>query len=205
MATGIYDNCPDDEFRETFKLPQYIYKMLENNWLGFKNQWWIYKRIKDEKRKIYNFIVRLKNSRIFSCKKVSFETVSKARKVINLLDRFPILINGKDKAGEFYRFNFGTMFSYIQNKIPEISDELYRIDDALRAGFGWKNGPFQIWDSIGIKKGVEIMKSLGHEPATWILEMIKNNIDNFYNVENGKISYYDLNSKSFIKKPGHIL
>ena len=202
VATGIYDNCPDDEFRETFKLPQYIYKMLENNWLGSKTDGGFYKRIKDEKGKSTILSLDLKTLEYSPVKKVSFETVSKARKVINVLDRFPILINGKDKAGEFYRFNFGTMFSYIQNKIPEISDELYRIDDALRAGFGWKNGPFQIWDSIGIKKGVEIMKSLGHEPASWILEMIKNNVDNFYNVENGKISYYDLNSKSFIKKPG---
>jgi len=202
VATGIYDNCPDDEFRETFKLPQYIYKMLENNWLGSKTDGGFYKRIKDEKGKSTILSLDLKTLEYSPVKKVSFETVSKARKVINVLDRFPILINGNDKAGEFYRFNFGTMFSYIQNKIPEISDELYRIDDALRAGFGWKNGPFQIWDSIGIKKGVEIMKSLGHEPASWILEMIKNNVDNFYNVENGKISYYDLNSKSFIKKPG---
>ena len=202
VATGIYDNCPDDEFRETFKLPKYIYKMLENNWLGSKTDGGFYKRIKDEKGKSTILSLDLKTLEYSPVQKVSFETVSKARKVTNVLDRFPILINGKDKAGEFYRFNFGTMFSYIQNKIPEISDELYRIDDALRAGFGWKNGPFQIWDSIGIKKGVEIMKSLGHEPASWILEMIKNNIDNFYNVENGKISYYDLNSKSFIKKPG---
>ena len=202
VATGIYDNCPDDEFRETFKLPQYIYKMLENNWLGSKTDGGFYKRIKDEKGKSTILSLDLKTLEYSPVKKVSFETVSKARKVINVLDRFPILINGNDKAGEFYRFNFGTMFSYIQNKIPEISDELYRIDDALRAGFVWKNGPFQIWDSIGIKKGVEIMKSLGHEPASWILEMIKNNVDNFYNVENGKISYYDLNSKSFIKKPG---
>ena len=135
-------------------------------------------------------------------KKVSFKTVSEARKFTNIIDRFPILIEGKDKAGEFYRFNFGTMFAYIQNRIPEISDELYRIDDALRAGFGWKNGPFQIWNSIGIKKGVDIMKSLGYEPAPWISEMIKNNINNFYNIENGKINYYDLNSKTFITKPG---
>ena len=202
VATGIYDNCPNDEFRETFKLPQYIYKMLENNWLGSKTDSGFYKRIKDEKGKSTILSLDLKTLEYSPVKKVSFETVSEARKVTNVLDRFPILIEGKDKAGEFYRFNFGTMFSYIQNRIPEISDELYRIDDALRAGFGWKNGPFQIWNSIGIKKGVDIMKSLGYEPAPWISEMIKNNINNFYNIENGKINYYDLNSKTFITKPG---
>ncbi len=202
VATGIYDKFPNDEFRETFKLPQYIYKMLENNWLGSKTDGGFYKRIKDEKGKSTILSLDLKTLEYSPVKKVSFETVSEARKVTNVLDRFPILIEGKDKAGEFYRFNFGTMFSYIQNRIPEISDELYRIDDALRAGFGWENGPFQIWNSIGIKKGVDIMKSLGYEPAPWISEMIKNNINNFYNIENGKINYYDLNSKTFITKPG---
>ena len=64
------------------------------------------------------------------------------------------------------------MFAYVQNRIPEISDELYRIDDALKAGFGWENGPFEIWDSIGVEKGIELMKAEGKEPAAWVLEML---------------------------------
>ena len=180
VATGIYDNCPNDEFRETFKLPEYIYKMLENKWLGSKTDGGFYKRVKDENGKSTILSLDLKTLEYSPVKKVSFETLNSAKKITKVIDRFSILINGTDKAGEFYRFNFGTMFSYIQNRIPEISDELYRIDDALRAGFGWKNGPFQIWNSIGIKKGVEIMESLGHKPAKWVSEMINNNIDCFY-------------------------
>ena len=202
VATGIYDNCPNDEFRETFKLPEYIYKMLEKNWLGSKTDGGFYKRIKDDKGKSTILSLDLKTLEYSPLKKVSFETISKARKITNVLDRFPVLIEGTDKASEFYRFYFGTMFSYIQNRIPEISDELYRIDDALRAGFGWKNGPFQIWDSIGIKKGVEIMEALGHKAAPWISEMLNNNINNFYNIENGKVKYYDLKSKTFVVVPG---
>ena len=202
VATGIYDNCPDDEFRDTFKLPKYIYKMLENNWLGSKTDGGFYKRIKDENGKSTILSLDLKTLEYSPVKKVSFETLNTAKKISNVIDRFSVLVEGTDKAGKFYRFNFGTMFSYIQNRIPEISDELYRIDDALRAGFGWKNGPFQIWNSIGIKKGVEIMKSLGHKPAKWISEMTNNNIDCFYKIENGKINYYDLSSRSFVIKPG---
>jgi len=202
VATGIYENCPKDEFRDTFKLPEYIHKMLENNWLGSKTDQGFYKRIKDKNGKSTILSLDLKTLEYSPVKKVSFETVGKARKISKVIDRFPVLIEGNDKAGEFYRFNFGTMFSYIQNKIPEISDELYRIDDALRAGFGWKNGPFQIWDSIGIKKGVEIMEGLDHKPAPWISEMVKNNHNSFYKIENGIIYYYDLKSKSYIKKPG---
>ena len=182
VATGIYDNCPNDEFRDTFKLPKYIYTMLENNWLGSKTDGGFYKRIKDENGKSTILSLDLKTLEYSPVKKVSFETLNNAKKISNVIDRFSVLVNGSDKAGEFYRFNFGTMFSYIQNRIPEISDELYRVDDALRAGFGWKNGPFQIWNSIGIKKGVEIMESLGHKPAKWISEMINNNIDCFYKI-----------------------
>jgi 3-hydroxyacyl-CoA dehydrogenase len=178
VATGIYDNCPNDEFRDTFKLPEYIYKMIENNWLGSKTDGGFYKRIKDENGKSTILSLGLETLEYSPVKKVSFETIRKARKISKVLDRFSVLIEGQDKAGQFYRFNFGTMFSYIQNRIPEISNELYRIDDALRAGFGWKNGPFQIWDSIGIKKGVEIMESLDYKPADWISDMISNNIDN---------------------------
>ena len=202
VATGIYDNCPNDEFRDTFKLPKYIYKMLENNWLGSKTDGGFYKRIKDENGKSTILSLDLETLEYSPVKKVSFETVSKARKINKVIDRFLVLIEGQDKAGEFYRFNFGTMFSYIQNRIPEISNELYRIDDALRAGFGWENGPFQIWNSIGIKKGVEIMESLGYKPADWISDMISNNINNFYKVENGITNYYDISTKSFLPKPG---
>jgi 3-hydroxyacyl-CoA dehydrogenase len=202
VANGIYENCPDDEFRDTFKLPEYINKMLENNWLGSKTDGGFYKRIKDDKGKSTILSLDLKTLEYSQVKRVSFETVGKAKKISKVIDRFPVLIEGKDKAGEFYRFNFGTTFSYIQNRIPEISDELYRIDDALRAGFGWKNGPFQIWDSIGLNKGIEIMKGLGYKPAPWISEMIKNGHNSFYKIENGLIYFYDLKSKSFVKKPG---
>ncbi|MGY8946061.1 MAG: enoyl-CoA hydratase-related protein, partial [Flavobacteriales bacterium] len=186
----------------TFKIPEYVNKMVENNWLGSKTGGGFYKRIKDENGKSTILSIDLNTLEYSPSKKVSFETISKARKIDKVIDRFPVLIEGEDKAGEFYRFNFGTMFAYIQNRIPEISNELYRIDDALRAGFGWENGPFQIWDSIGIKKGVELMKALGYEPAEWVLEMINNNINNFYSVENSITNYYDINTKSFLPKPG---
>ena len=202
VANGIYENCPHDEFRDTFKLPEYIDTMLEKKWLGSKTDGGFYKRIKDDKGKSTILSLDLKTLEYSPVKKVSFETVGKAKKISKVIDRFPVLIEGKDKAGEFYRFNFGTTFSYIQNRIPEISDELYRIDDALRAGFGWKNGPFQIWDSIGLEKGVEIMKGCGYKPASWISEMIKNGHNSFYKIESGVIHYYDLKSKSFVKKPG---
>lgn len=91
------------------------------------------------------------------------------------------------------------MFAYVQNRIPEISDELYRIDDAMKAGFGWENGPFEIWDAIGIRKGIELMKAEGHSPAPWIEEMLNSGNTSFYSVQDGATYYYDVTAKKQLK------
>ena len=135
-------------------------------------------------------------------KKAKFATLELTKTIDKSIDRFKVLISGKDKAAEFYRKNFGAMFAYVQNRIPEISDELYRIDDAMKAGFGWENGPFEIWDAVGIKKGLELMKSEGHEPADWVTDMLEKGESSFYTVKDGATFYYDIPSKSQTKKPG---
>ena len=92
-------------------------------------------------------------------KKASFATLELTKTIDKPIDRFKVLVKGTDKAGEFYRKSFAAMFAYVSNRIPEISDELYKIDDAMKAGFGWENGPFEIWDAIGVEKGIEINES----------------------------------------------
>src|SRR5690606_39486567 len=105
-------------------------------------------------------------------KKTQFATLEKTKTIDKPIDRFAVLVDGADKAGEFYRKNFAGMFAYVSNRIPEISDELYKIDDAMKAGFGWENGPFEIWDAIGVEKGLELIKAEGLEAASWIQEMV---------------------------------
>ena len=137
-----------------------------------------------------------------SKKRASFATLELTKTIDKPIDRFKVLVGGKDKAGEFYRKNFASMFAYVQNRIPEISDELYRIDDAMKAGFGWENGPFEIWDAVGVEKGIELMKAEGKEPAAWVTEMIAKGETSFYTVKDGATYYYDVNEKGQVKKPG---
>jgi 3-hydroxyacyl-CoA dehydrogenase len=133
---------------------------------------------------------------------VSFPTLGLTKSIDKVIDRFPVLIKGKDKAGEFYRKTFSAIFQYATNRIPEISDELYRIDDAMKAGFGWEHGPFQIWDAIGVSTGIEIMKKEGMEPNNWVVEMLNEGNSNFYKVVEGVKLYYDIETKSYKKIPG---
>jgi 3-hydroxyacyl-CoA dehydrogenase len=94
------------------------------------------------------------------------------------------------------------MFAYVSHRIPEITDEIYKIDDAMKAGFGWEHGPFQIWDAIGVEKGIEIMKAEGLEPDAWVNEMIVSGKTSFYSVKNGATYFYDIPKKSQEKIPG---
>ncbi|WP_340075741.1 3-hydroxyacyl-CoA dehydrogenase/enoyl-CoA hydratase family protein [Leptobacterium sp. I13] len=202
VANGLYENCPDDERHELFKLPDFIQKMMENKWLGSKTGQGFYKKVKGENGKSEILSLDLETLEYRPNKKVKFATLELTKTVDKVIDRFPILITGKDKAGDFYRKNFAAMFAYVQNRIPEISDELYRIDDAMKAGFGWENGPFEIWDAIGIEKGIELMKAEGLEPANWVTEMISAGSSSFYTVKDGATYYYDIPSKKQVKKPG---
>ena len=202
VANGIYDNCPNDEAHDLFKLPDFIQKMMDNKWLGSKTGQGFYKKIKGDDGKSQILSLDLDSLEYRPNKRAKFATLELTKTVDKVIDRFPILISGKDKAGEFYRKNFAAMFAYVQNRIPEISDELYRIDDAMKAGFGWENGPFEIWDAVGVEKGIELMKAEGLEPASWVTEMASGENKSFYTVKDGATYYYDIPSKKQTKKPG---
>lgn len=202
VANGLYENCPEDEARELFKLPNFIETMMENKWLGSKSGQGFYKKIKDKSGKSKILELNLETLEYQESSKTHFDTLELTKSVDRVSDRFPILIEGKDKAGEFYRKNFSALFAYVQNRIPEISDELYRIDDAMKAGFGWQHGPFEIWDAIGVEKGVELMKKQNMEVASWVTDMLAAGNDSFYKIKDGATHYYDIPKASYLKKPG---
>lgn len=201
-ANGVKENCPNDEMNDQFVIPDFINKMMENKWLGSKTKQGFYKMTKDAngKREILSLDLNTLEYR----KKIrpKFQTLELTKSIDNVTERFKVLVSGKDKAGEFYRKSLAAMFAYVQNRIPEISDEIYRIDDGLRAGFGWEHGPFQIWDAVGVANGIEIMKNEGKEPADWVNEMLEKGNTSFYSVKNGATYYYDIPQKKQLKKPG---
>ena len=202
VANGLYENCPSDESHNLFELPEFINKLMENKWLGNKTKQGFYKKEVDAKGKRNILALNLDTFEYKTAKKVKFGTLEKTKSIGNVIDRFSVLIKGKDKAGEFYRKTFSALFAYSANRIPEISDELYRIDDAMKAGFGWEHGPFQIWNAIGVKKGIELIEAEGLKLNSWVSEMMENSIDSFYSVKEGAEYYYNISSKTHQKKPG---
>ena len=182
--------------------PEFISTLMENKWLGSKTGQGFYKKEKGADGKSQILGLDLETMEYRPGKKGSFPTLELTKSVDKVVDRFPILIGGKDKAGEFYRKNFGAMFAYVTHRIPEITDELYKIDDAMKAGFGWEHGPFEIWDAVGVQKGIELIKELDKQPAGWISEMAEAGIESFYTVKDGATYYYDIPKKEYVKVPG---
>ncbi|MFT5985674.1 MAG: 3-hydroxyacyl-CoA dehydrogenase [Planctomycetota bacterium] len=202
VANGIYNNVPNDEEHSLFKLPDYVNHLMDKQWLGSKSGQGFYKKSKDKDGRTEILGLDLDTMEYRPGKKAKFATLELTKSVDNVADRFPILIKGKDKAGEFYRRNFAAMFAYVTKRIPEITDELYKIDDAMKAGFGWQHGPFEIWDAIGLDKGLQLIEDAGKTADTWVSEMKAAGVDSFYTVKDGATFYYDIPQKKHVKVPG---
>jgi 3-hydroxyacyl-CoA dehydrogenase len=210
VAKGVAENCPNDEAKALFKIPGWLEKMIENNWLGDKSGQGFFKKIKvpvpegsPEERKSDKEIHTL-DLNTFEYKpraKASFASVKSAQVIESLKPRLKALFAAPDKAGEFYRHFHYSLFSYISHRIPEISDELFRIDDAMMAGFGWEIGAFESWDLFGVASTVEAMKAAGFTVAPWVNEMLAAGNTSFYKTENGRKSYYDVATRAYKPVP----
>jgi 3-hydroxyacyl-CoA dehydrogenase len=186
VANGVAANCPNDEAKNIFNIPAWLTKMVENNWLGDKTGQGFFKKTKSADGAKDIDVLNLTTLEYEPRKKAKFATLEAAKPIEDLKTRLKALNAGQDKAGEFYRSFHNALFSYISHRIPEISDEIYRVDDGMMAGFGWEIGAFESWDTLGVAKTVEAMKAAGCSVATWVDDMLAKGIKTFYKVENGK-------------------
>ncbi len=201
VAKGVADNSPADEAREIFNIPVWLEKIVANNWLGDKTGQGFFKKIKSADSKEI-LTLNLQTMEYAPRAKPKFASLDAAKPVEDLKQRIKMLSAAPDKAGEFYRAFHNSLFSYISHRIPEISDEIYRLDDAMMAGFGWEIGAFETWDVLGVAKTVEAMKAAGSPVAGWVTEMLAAGAASFYKVEGGKRLYYDIPTKSYKPVPG---
>ena len=202
VANNLYKTLEHDESRDKFKLPKIVEVLYEKKWLGDKTGQGYFKMIrhKDGSKELKE--IDFETFEYKDVEKPKFKALEASKEIDNLKKRIKFLVNYDDKAGEFYRATFYDLFKYCSNRIPEISDELYRIDQAVTAGFGWEYGPFENWDILGVRDTVEKMKAAGEQPADWVDEMLDAGHESFYKVEGGKRKYYDIPSKSYQEIPG---
>ncbi len=204
VIQGIRENCPNDEQANAFEIPKYLDFLIENKWYGNKSRKGFYEKTKekDEKGRPVILALNLETLEYAPSQRVNIPSLKDAKGIEELSKRIQFIFKAEDKAGELFRRSLGGLFAYVSNRIPEISDNLYAIDDAVRAGFAWEIGPFQYWDTVGVQAGIDISEKHGEKVADWIKEMVAAGHDSFYKVENGVRKYYDKDSKSYLTIPG---
>ncbi len=202
VANNLKAALTEDESKSIFELPSMMQKLMDNQWLGDKTGQGFYKKTKDSTGKTVILSLDLQTFEYRSAQRVSFETLERSKAVDQLADRFALLLAGQDLAGEFYRKTILDGFRYASNRVPEIADDLVKIDQAICAGFGWEMGVFETWDAIGVEKAIAMMADLGLSPAAWVSDMLAQGHQTFYKIEGVKRMFYDLASKKYQVIPG---
>lgn len=209
VANGLLANAPNDEAKDVFKLPGYIAQLVENKWLGEKTKKGFYQKVKRADGSSEILSLNLKTLEYSSLQKTKSSTLQATKEVDDIQQRMKVYEQGADKAAELFRAMHYPLFEYVSKRVGEITDNFYSIDDAMRAGFGWQLGPFELWDALGVR---ETLEKIQNEPkrlpgqtgqvAAWVHQMLDSGVESFYKVENGLRYYYDIASQSYQVIPG---
>lgn len=202
VSNNLYAALTHDESREQFRLPRVVQAAYDNRWWGDKTGQGFYKMERQPSGEKQLYELNLKTLEYEPEKKAKFEILDKAKELDSLPERLRLLLSDKSKAGDFYRRSFYDTFRYCSNRIPEIADEVYRIDQAVCAGFGWEMGPFETWDALGVRQTVAAMEAAGMRPADWVYAMLHAGIESFYNAHSGQKLYFDIAAHTYKTIPG---
>jgi 3-hydroxyacyl-CoA dehydrogenase len=202
VSNNLHAALAHDESRAAFQLPRVVQELQARKWLGDKTGQGFFKKVKGADGKSEILTLNLQTFEYEPQGKPKFKSLEAVKDIDNVKQRLPKLVNADDKAGAFYRATFYDLFKYCSFRIPEIADELYRIDQAVAAGFAWELGPFETWDLLGVRATVAHMEAANEKPAPWVYAMLAAGHEQFYKVENGQRKFYDIASQSYRAVPG---
>ncbi|MGA0283356.1 MAG: 3-hydroxyacyl-CoA dehydrogenase/enoyl-CoA hydratase family protein [Saprospiraceae bacterium] len=206
VSQFVMANAKNDEFIDSLDgpaTPKYIEFLLENKWLGRKSGKGFYEKTsqKDENGKSIINALNLETLEYEPSVKPRLEAVKQAKNIDLIDKRLTTLVDGDERENKFLKEYFAALFAYAANRIPEISDDVFSVDDAMRTGYMWGHGPFEYWDLLGLEKGIAIAEECGESIPAWIKEMQDSGANSFYRLQNGHKQYYDLESKSYKNVP----
>lgn len=204
VVKGLKENCPDDKEVQAVELPEYFHFLIDNNYLGNKSGQGFYKKTseKDEKGRAVILGLNLETHDYEPTVAPKLASLGMVKQIDNVPRKIKALYSADDKGGTYIKTNMAAMFSYVTKRIPEIADNIYDIDHAMKAGFAWDYGPFEYWDIIGLTKGIADAEALGEDFADWVHEMVASGKDTFYISENGIKKCYNPSTGTYEAIPG---
>ena len=206
VAAFTMENTKGDEYFDSVRgLPRqkYLTFLLENKFLGNKTGKGFYEKTnkKNEKGKKIINALNLQTLEYEPSIRPKLAVAENGKKVELMDKRMNQLVDGDERENKFLKEYFGALLAYTANRIPEISDDIYSVDDAMRSGYAWQYGPFEYWDFFGMEKGISLIEETGNTVAPWIKELHAKGVASFYKMEDGKKKYYCLESNSYKAVP----
>lgn len=208
VANNLYDAVPDDEMREVFRLPDFIKEMIKNKWLGDKTRQGFYKttKLSDGQKEILALDYNTMQYR--PSQRPKFPSVDLNKSTEDIKQRIKALTFTNDRAGKFIWKNLSSILLYSANRVPEITEDIVNIDNAMKWGFNWELGPFETWDAIGLEPSLRRMKEDGHPVPELVENLLSTGHNSFYTALNGRKFFFDWHTckpKAEPAKPGIIL
>ena len=202
VTKGLQQNLPNDKFIQDLKESKEMDFLLENKFLGDKTKKGFYYKEVDKEGNTHRFALDLNTLEYRPLERTNIPVLEMAKQAGSIRNKLGLILKDNSKHGELLRKHFASLFAYVSRKVPEISDTLYRIDDAMKTGYAWKYGPFETWDLIGLKEGLKLVESEGYEAPLWVKEMVGSGKESFYQIKDGKKYFYDIASKEYQLIPG---
>lgn len=202
VSRNVYENTPGDERREIFQLPAFVREMVQRKMLGNKTGQGFYKKEKrpdgQTARKVldYNTLEYVEVQ-----KKFDSPSLQAVKAIEDVAERIRTLVYADDRAGRLAWKVTAENLVYAARRIPEICDTLVDIDNAMKWGFNFKLGPFEVWDAIGVRKSVEKMKAENIDVPRAVLDMLDTGKEAFYLQKADGRYFYDFASRDYRKIP----
>lgn len=203
VTKGLQQNCPNDSFIQNLRDSKVLNFLIENKFLGDKTRkGFYYKEIDKSTGQTNRFALDLDTLEYRPLVRAKVSAIELAKQAGGNKAKYGVLLSDGGKAGEMIRKHLASLFAYVSEKVPEISDVLYSIDDAMKTGYAWKHGPFETWDIVGVSKGIDLIEKEGFAIAQWVKDMVAAGKESFYKIQDGKKYFYDINTKDYVLIPG---
>ena len=197
VSTNTYDLCADDEERDTFIIPDFVKKMVENKQLGNKTKGGFYKKELTPEWKTIRKVINPVTGEYEEYGKADFPCLAAAKKAETPAEKMKAVVYGDDKGAKYAWKVQAAAFIYAANRVPEISDTIVDIDNAMKWGYNFEMGPFETWDAIGVKEAVAKMEKDGMKVPANVNKMLASGAKTFYKLEKGKKMFFDFASNKY--------
>src|SRR5215471_95663 len=197
VVKNLHENLPDDPEREIFVMPDFVARMIERGLLGNKTKAGFYQRRQPEGEKREIWTLDTANLDYRAGQKVKLPSLDMAKNIEDTGERLKVLSWAKDRVGDFLWQTLSRTLCYTANRIPEIAETIVEVDRAMRWGFNWELGPFEVWDAIGVEKSVAKLKDEGRAVPANVEKLLAGGAKTFYKQENGQGFYFDFASGEY--------